>query len=229
MGQLDSERIVLDIPVSFTAEELAKLCGIKGESSAAMAEIIEDALPLVNEWAAPKAIIKWAQVDRVEGDCVTVEGVTFRSKVVADKLKSTPRVFLSVITAGRGLEKCEDLDDNMLLGMFNGALIHHAVGYTVRYMKDVFNFDGSSMLQPGSLPDWPIVNNIALFNMIGNTEEIGVSLNGQGYINPWNSTSNIHFSGDGYYNCSLCKNYNCIGRRARFDRDEYIRIFGTEP
>ena len=228
MGATNSERIVLNIPVSFTAEELSALCGSAGAASA-LEDVIEEVLPLVNEWAAPKAIIKWAQVDRVEGDDVTVEGVTFRSKVVADKLKTTPRVFLSVVTAGNGLEQCDELDDSLLLGMLNGALIRYAAGYTVRYMKEKFDFEGSSMLQPGSLPDWPIVNNNALFDMIGNTAEIGVSHNAQGYISPWNSISAIHFSGDGYYNCSLCRNYNCIGRRAKFDRVEYIRIFGEEP
>ncbi len=41
--------------------------------------------------------------------------------------------------------------------------------------------------------------------------------------------SHIHFSGDGYQNCSLCKKLDCIGRRAKFDRSEYVRIFGSEP
>ena len=99
----------------------------------------------------------------------------------------------------------------------------------VQYMKDKFGFDGSSMLSPGSLPDWPIENNFPLFDMIGNVAEIGMSLTEAGYIKPWNSGSHIHFSGDGYQNCSLCKKYDCVGRRARFNRSEYIRIFGTEP
>ena len=54
-------------------------------------------------------------------------------------------------------------------------------------------------------------------------------LNAAGYIKPWNSGSHIHFSGDGYQNCSLCRKYDCVGRRARFNREEYIRIFGMEP
>ena len=228
MSETGSERIVLDIPVSFTAEELTKLCGF-ADSGTDDDGLVEEFLPLVNEWAAPKAVIKWAQVDCVEGYDVTIEGVTFTSKVVADKLKDTPRVFLSVITAGRGLEVCAELDDDVLANMLNGALIYHAAEFTIRYMKDTFGFDGSSMLQPGSLPDWPIANNFALFDIIGNTEEIGVFLNDAGYIDPWNSISAIHFSGDGYHNCSLCKKYDCIGRRAPFDRDEYIRIFGVEP
>ena len=227
MENTASERIVLHVPTDFTAEELAGLCRVKPNSSAF--ETIEEMLPLINQYGAPKAIIKWASVDRIEGDLTTIEGVTFRSKVVADKLKDTPRVFLSVVTAGWGLEESGEFEDDPFLNTFNGALLFRASRYTVNYMKEKFGFDGSSMLNPGSLPDWPIENNFPLFDIIGNVAEIGVSLNEAGYIKPWNSGSHIHFSGDGYQNCSLCKKYKCPGRRARFNREEYVRIFGVEP
>ena len=227
MENTASERIVLHIPTDFTAESLAQLCRVKPGSSAF--EAVEEALPLINQYGAPKAIIKWASVDRIENDLTTIEGVTFQSKVVADKLKDTPRVFLSVVTAGWGLDECGEFDDDPFLNTFNGALLFHASRYVVNYMKEQFGFDGSSMLNPGSLPDWPIENNFPLFDMIGNVAEIGVSLNEAGYIKPWNSGSHIHFSGNGYQNCSLCRKYDCIGRRAKFDRSEYLRIFGTEP
>ena len=222
-----SERIVLHVPVDFTAEQLAGLCRVKKDSSAY--EELEDALPLIRKYGSPKAIIKWANVDGIDGDETTIEGVTFRSKVVADKLRDTPRVFLSVVTAGSGLEESGEFDGDPFLNTYCGALLFHASMYMVRYMKDQFGFDGSSMLSPGSLPDWPIRNNFPLFEMIGHVDEIGVSLNDAGYIKPWNSGSHIHFSGDGYQNCSLCKKYKCPGRRARFNRAEYIRIFGVEP
>ena len=223
----ESERIVLTIPLDFTAEEYAELCRIRKESSAY--EQLEDALPLIRQYGAPKAIIKWANVDCINGDETTIEGVTFQSKVVADKQRDTPRVFLSVVTAGEGLEQSGQFADDAFLDLYDGALLFHAYKYLDRYMKERFRFDGSSVLSPGSLPDWPIQNNFALFDMIGNVDEIGVSLNGAGYIRPWNSGSHIHFSGDGYQNCSLCRKYDCIGRRAPFDRAEYVRIFGTEP
>ena len=213
--------------LDLTAERLAELCRVKPDS-AAFAEI-EEALPLINRYGAPMAIIRWANVDRIEGDATTIEGVTFRSRVVADKLRDTPRVFLSVITAGDGLEQSGALAGDPFLDVFNGALLFFISEYVVRYMKESFGFDGSSMLNPGSLPDWPIGNNFQLFRIIGNVDEIGVSLNAAGYIKPWNSGSHIHFSGNGYQNCSLCRKYDCIGRRAKFDRSEYLRIFGTEP
>ena len=222
-----SERIVLHIPTDFTAEGFAELCRIKKDSSAF--EELEESLPLIRQYGAPKAIIRWANVERVCGDETTIEGVTFHSRVVADKLRETPRVFLSVVTAGDGLERSGRFEDDPFLGTYDGALLFHASGYVISYMKEKFGFDGSSTLNPGSLPDWPISNNFPLFDIIGNVGEIGVSLNEAGYIRPWNSGSHIHFSGDGYKNCSLCKKYDCIGRRAPFDREEYIRIFGTEP
>lgn len=222
-----SERIVLSVPLDFSAEEFAALCRIKKDSSAF--EALEDALPLIRQYGAPKAIVKWANVDRINGDETTIEGVTFQSKVVADKLRETPRVFLSVVTAGEELERSGAFEDDPFLNTYDGALLFYASKYMIGFMKDRFGFDGSSMLSPGSLPDWPIQNNFALFDMIGNVDEIGVTLNEAGYIKPWNSGSHIHFSGDGYQNCSLCKKFDCIGRRARFDRAEYVRIFGAEP
>ncbi len=223
----ESERIVLSVPTDFSLEEFAELCKIRKDSSAY--EALEDSLPLIKEYGAPKAIIKWAHVDRIEGDETTIEGITFKSKVVADKLRDTPRVFLSVVTAGEGLEESGEFDGDPFLDVFNGALLFHASRYMITYMQEKFGFDGSSMLNPGSLPDWPIMNNFPLFDMIGNVEEIGVSLNEAGYIKPWNSGSHIHFSGNGYQNCSLCKKFDCIGRRAPFDCAEYVRIFGMEP
>ena len=227
MEQTASERIVLHIPTDFTQETLAEYCRIKPGSSAL--ESLEEDLPLINRFGAPKAILRWANVDGVAGEETSIEGVRFHSRVVADKLTGLRRVFVSVVTAGSGLEQCGELADSVFLDTYNAALLFRASRYMIDFMRERFGFDGSSMLNPGSLPDWPIRNNFELFRIIGNVEEIGVSLNEAGYIKPWNSGSHIHFPGNGYQNCSLCRNYDCIGRRAEFDRAEYARIFGAEP
>ena len=227
MDPQKSERMVFRVPLGLTSEELAALCGVKPDSPAF--EVVEEALPLVNRYGEPAAVVRWVSVESAEGDLTVIDGVTFQSKVVADKLKDSHRVFLSVITAGNGLDRCEDLEGDPFLDTLNGALLRHATGWLVRTMKDEFGFDGSSMLNPGSLPDWPIRNNFALFDLIGGAEDIGVTLRDNGYMRPWNTTSHIHFPGHGYQNCSLCRKYDCVGRRAPFNRAEYVRIFGTEP
>ena len=125
----ESERIVLSVPLDFSLEEFAELCRIRKESSAF--EELEDALPLIRRYGAPRAVIKWANVDCVNGDETTIEGVTFHSKVVADKLRDTPRVFLSVVTAGDGLERCGAFEDDPFLNTYNGALLFHASKYMI--------------------------------------------------------------------------------------------------
>ena len=81
----------------------------------------------------------------------------------------------------------------------------------------------------GSLPDWPIANNFALFDILGPaTDEIGVTIMESGFMDPWKSGSGIIFShAGGYQNCMLCQNIDCIGRRAEFDQEEHDRIFGS--
>ena len=115
MAKQDSERIVIHIPVDFSADDLAGFCKASEEQ---VSELMEDALDLFNSFAAPKAILRWANVESITGDRATINGSTFHSKVVADKLKDSPRVFLSVITAGTGLEKCGELkNDSVILTM----------------------------------------------------------------------------------------------------------------
>ena len=109
----DSERIAFNIPVDISAEEFAPYCRIKKDSAAF--EMLEDVMPLIQNHGAPKAIIKWASVDRINGGETTIDGITFTSKVVADKLKETPRVFLSVVTAGEGLERSGEFDGDPFL------------------------------------------------------------------------------------------------------------------
>lgn len=224
---MESERIVLKIPVNMTLEELATYCKVSSGSSAM--ETLEESLPLINEYAAPLAIIKWASVDEVKGDCTVIDGVSFISKVVSEKLRAVNRVYLSVITEADSLQRCEDLSDDPFFDFYKGAVLGSAVRYVVDYMRDVLRYDGSSMLNPGSLPDWPISNNAALLGLIGNAGEISVRMSPSGYMLPWNTTSHIHFPGEGYENCSLCKRYDCIRRRAAFNKGEYVRIFGMEP
>ncbi len=239
MNANQTERVVFDIPVDFTAEEFAALCKISPESPAF--EAVEDSIDDIRKYARPKSVIRWADVNVADGPPVadgspvtdgarvSVNGVVFSSLVLADKLKGLGRVFLSVITAGHGLEESGLFEGDPMLDTFDGGLLAYATTWTIREMKERYGFDGASMLNPGSLPDWPIRNNFALFDIIGNVEEIGVTLREDGYMKPWNTTSHIHFPGHGYQNCSLCKRYDCVGRRAKFDRAEYVRIFGVEP
>lgn len=222
------DRIVFrDIPVNLTEEDLTP----RGSNRPMMSPALcEEYLPYVNESARPKAIVKWCGCEVLDAETVRIEDTVFHGRLLADKLKDAHRVFLFVATAGNEIKECEDIDIDALADIFSGIVLRKATAAVNTFLSEHFDIDSTGSLQPGSLPDWPIENNHALCKIIGNVEEIGVTLNEKGYMLPWNSVSGILFSDAGSFrNCSLCKNYDCIGRRVPFDPSEYKRIFGVEP
>ncbi len=218
------ERIVLKIPVEFTEESFAAFCK---RIRKPLPEGLGELLPLINSRAEPGAVLRRAAVTPLGEGETALGDTSYRSRLVADKLSRTPYVFLYAATAGEGLEKPGGLPKGPVLDTVDLALIFLAEDYLAGYLKERFGYDGSSSLNPGSLPDWPVGFNRDIFRMLGGAREIGVSADENGYLLPLNSTSGIRFPGNGYHNCSLCKRQGCVGRRAKFDPEEYARIFGT--
>jgi hypothetical protein len=74
-------------------------------------------------------------------------------------------------------------------------------------------------MSPGSLEDWPIQEQAALFNLLGDTEsELGVRLSDSLLMIPRKSISGIFFPAEGSFeSCRLCPRRNCQGRRAAHD------------
>lgn len=81
---------------------------------------------------------------------------------------------------------------------------------------------------PGSLPDWPVINNHALFELAGGAEEIGLSLDEEGFIYHINSVAGILYDRDNHFvSCRLCRSENCVGRKAPFSEKAYTDVFGV--
>ncbi|MGI6659336.1 MAG: hypothetical protein ACOX4N_08020 [Dethiobacteraceae bacterium] len=220
------DRVVFDyIPVKFDIEDVMQQMRIRPNSS--FSEVFSEALNIAEQHLRCKAVLKWVNVDQVRDNVTTIDGVSFTSKVMADNLKEIKKVFLCVMTVGAEIDDCQELSDNALRDMIKGVALGYVHKFVFDYITDKFGYRDLAMMTPGSLPDWPIVNNKDLFAMIDNVaEDIGVSLNEHYYMLPYNSVSGIIFSSStGYVNCKLCKNLDCIGRHAPFDQAEYDRIF----
>lgn len=183
--------------------------------------------PAAEKLVKPRAVIKWCTVKEFGGDRVQVAHKIFKSHLLAEKLKGIERVFATVVTAGDELDALE-LPSDEVRNLLKYAALREARAGVDRYLKDHFSFDHMGRLNPGSLPDWPIANNPALFEIIGDvTETIGVRLTEKNYMQPGYSVSELLFSGDeDYDNCSLCKKYDCLGRKVPFDPEAYEQIFG---
>ena len=217
-----NERIVFrEIPVNISSEDLK---GNLGRRTGRLK--LEDYLPIVNRVAKPKAIIKWVESEVIDENHVIVDGHEFESVLLADKLKNLYRVVVYVATAGDEIRTCEEIKSEAIKDMLAGIVLRYARDWINTYLVKELEMTEVSCLNPGSLPDWPVSNNHAVCEIAGDIGEIGVSINDNGFMNPWNSSSGILFTGSpNYRNCNLCTELNCIGRSAPFDKEEYKRLF----
>lgn len=142
------------------------------------------------------------------------------------KLKGKKGAFAAVITSGNELDHL-DLPSEPVRNLLKYATLNAAREAIDTLLKEKFGFQKIGKLNPGSLPDWPIVNNVGLFKIIGNvTESIGVQMTDEFYMQPSYTVSELLFSSDeDYSNCSLCEKYDCIGRQVSFDAEAYDKIF----
>lgn len=217
-------RIVLnEIPLKFNYEEILKANRIR--QGTGFEETFLQALRTAEEKLHCRAILKWANVGKIEADNVSIDNTTFKSKVMADNLKDKERVFLYILIVGDEIDKENLIEEAVLKDIIKGVALDAGRKYLEEYLTTNFGFQDISYMNPGSLPDWPIKNNVPLFEMIENIEEIGAKINTHHYIIPWNASSGIIFeNGNGYSNCALCKN-KCEKRRVPFNQEDYNRIF----
>jgi hypothetical protein len=75
-------------------------------------------------------------------------------------------------------------------------------------------------MNPGSLDDWPLSEQITLFQLLGNPlEAIGVDLTESMLMIPNQSVSGIRFeTEENFTSCQLCPREICAYREAPFDR-----------
>lgn len=215
-----------DIKLDWQPESIANENNIKLDT--AFGKKFLDLLLTSERIMQPRALLRWVSVDCVEDEYTTIEGFTFKSKVMATQLQDCEKVFVAALTSGHELKSALGAKNVMIADMMQTTLLNKLQNYVEKYIKENFNYNGIGFITPGSLPDWPIHNNKTIFALLENVEEdIGVSLNKYGYMDPHHSLSGIFFpTTKGYQNCSLCKIFDCPNRRAAFNKREYDNIFG---
>ena len=85
-------------------------------------------------------------------------------------------------------------------------------------------------MSPGSLADWPLEQQRALFAVLGDTEGlIGVRLAESCLMIPTKSVSGMRFPTEtSFESCQLCPRAVCPGRRAPYDKGLYDRKYARE-
>ncbi|MBR5520148.1 MAG: hypothetical protein IKU55_05470 [Clostridia bacterium] len=194
--------------------------------------LTEDAADLVDAClavAAPKAV--WAHLSvQTAAEGTTIGEVRVDAPFVAEKLAACTFAIPYIATCGAEVEAWADGLTDPLERYWADKLKLALLGAVMGELKETLRaayFTGETYmaaLNPGSLPQWPISEQIKLFAMLGDgAEKIGVTLKPSYLMVPTKSCSGIYFAHGGHYeNCMLCPRIDCPNRRAPFAGEESV-------
>ena len=213
--------IITNIPVELNLDRICSELHVSpgGEDAKDLADLIERVAAGVN----PKAIYDICYVEGRTAGTVTINGVTFTSRVLRVNLDQVHRVFPFVVTCGRELEHVPGVDGDPLREYWLDHLriaALRAAGERVRaHIEATYQPGRTSSMSPGSLADWPITQQTQLFALLGDVEgAIGVRLTESFLMLPMKSVSGMHFPTEiSFHSCSLCPRKDCPGRSAPYD------------
>jgi hypothetical protein len=188
-----------------------------------MADELVELAAAASQLARPKALYLVAYVsDRGEG-YVEVEGRRFTSSVLRVNLDQAHRVFPYLATCGWELHQwAEGLSDPLQrywADVVKQLALVHALRALDDHIATMYAPGDTSAMNPGSLPDWPIEQQAALFDLLGAAvPAIGVQMTPSMLMVPNKSVSGIRFPTTAHFeSCQLCPREHCPGRRAPFD------------
>jgi len=224
------DAVVVD-RIPFRLDRKSFLKSLRMEGSGPYAGEIERLVGEAEAVARPKGVYGSAFVESREGDSVVVEGVTFASRVLRVNLAGTDCVYPFVATCGVELEEwsraIEGTFHRYCADLIKEAALESAVRALDDHVRETHCPGALSMMNPGSLPDWPVSEQKNLFALFGGAvESIGVYLTEGCVMFPVKSVSGILFPSDeGFESCQLCAR-QCPKRRAPYEEGLYERKYG---
>lgn len=226
-------RVLDSVPFQIDLETLAKQMRIKEGSGhlEKLGKLAEQARAV----AKPKAVFRAAYIEEKGEDRVRVNGVVFSSRVLRVNLDKAYRIFPYVATCGKELEEWSQGVTDLLEKFWADAIKEMAVKQTVKYLNgyltEHFQPGKLSRMNPGSLADWPLPEQRALFSILEDGPgTIGVRLTDHFLMMPIKSVSGIWFpTEESFESCRLCSREKCPGRRAAYDPNLYARKYAKTP
>ena len=204
-----------------TIEEVLKRFHIDSGSDDEV--ILNKMLSDVLSVARPKALYGVVSIDEKGDDYVVIENKKIVNPLIRKNVDKINRIFPYIATCGEEAQKwSESIDDVYESYWADGIkemILRKAAVHLFNTVKEHFNIIGNlSHMSPGSLKEWPISEQVVLFDLIGDVySSVGVKLTDSFLMLPIKSVSGFYFTSDNNYeNCSLCPLLNCPGRRAPY-------------
>jgi hypothetical protein len=217
--------VLEDIPVKIDTATLIK--NLHLENNEEFVERLEEMTGQARNIARPKAVYKESFVDEITSDSVVIDGISFKSRVMKSNLEKIGRVFACVFTCGAEIDEWaksfQDMLDKFCADSILDLILNRLGEYMFHYISNSYELGKAGWMSPGSLPDWPVSEQVQLFLVIGDVERlIGVKLTKGIMLSPVKSVSGIFFPSDiNYVNCMLCTKTECRSRRAPFSEQLY--------
>ncbi len=174
------------------------------------------------EIACPKAVFRLAPV-RQERDGTVIGGERFRSRIMQVNMEKVGRAFPYAVSCGRELyalaQSKSDPLERWWVDCFSQYAMRAVDKEMTRVLAETYRLGHTARMNPGSLPDFPITCQRALFRLLGEgVSRIGLELTDTCLMLPYKSVSGIAYETDAVYeNCMLCPRENCPTRRAAYD------------
>ena len=236
--------IILDeIPFQPSLEHAAQALRIRlgsarpgsARSGSSQIEQVSELLDQAREIARPKAIFRPVLVEERTEDRITLDGISFKSRVLQVNTRDVHRMFAFVATCGQELEEWKGSFDDLLQSYYadqiNALALQAAREALHEHLRERYRLKESSTMNPGSLEDWPISEQIPLFKLLGDVPgAIGVELLPSMLMSPGQSVSGLRYASQGdFTSCQLCPIENCPHRKAPFQPGLYQEKYGGKP
>jgi hypothetical protein len=224
--------ILKDIPFVVNLDSLKQRLRIRENNSShpRFQSLVEEAQRI----ARPKALYRPVFIEERNEEAVKVEGKWFRSRILTVNLRQAHRIFLYVATCGAELDKWAKGQKDILKAFWAEAVketaLRNAVAAVGVHLEDRYHPGRTAHQNPGSLKDFPLTEQEALFALMGDTREsIGLTLLPSLMMSPTHSVSGIIFpTTEDFQSCLLCPREKCPGRRAAYDPTLYARKYATK-
>jgi len=180
----------------------------------------------VRTLARPKALYREAFITARDGDTVTIDGVTFRSRTLHANLAAAQRVFPFIATCGIEADAIPlapgDVLQQFWLDTIKAVLLGASTTHLLDHLERRHQLGKSSSMSPGSgdADTWPIEQQKELFALLGDVKQhIGVRLTDSFLMIPNKTVSGVRFPTEiDFRSCQVCHRTSCPSRSAPFDK-----------
>ena len=173
--------ILAEIPFDLDLPPLMKRAHVAPDS--ADAADFERLVQTARAAGRPKAGYREAFIGAKDEQTVTIEGITFTSRMLRKNLEHAERVFAFLVTCGPELDQVAPGGDDLLTAfwwdLIKGELLSVAIHHLAEHLDRKHLLPQTSSMHPGSgdAAVWPIAQQKQLFALLGDVpEQIGVEL-----------------------------------------------------